>query len=793
MAGIAHDVVIIGGGPAGFEVASTLREINYGGSIHIIGEEKVFPYNRIRIAEIITGNIKEESELFLKPTDWYRKNNIGFTGQEAVGINTKGQIISLDNSTEINYRDVVVFATGSKPVFLPIKGTELENVFYFRKLEDACKIRSKAKNAKVCVIVGGGLLGLEAASAMKKLVKQVHVIHLADRLMESQLDKIAAFLLKEQVEKQGINVHLSNEVIEFIGDGVLEAVELSAGEIIPADIAVMAVGKKPQIEPAKASGIKTNIGIIVDAEMRTNVKNVYAAGECAEYEGTIPQLLAPSIAMARVAAKSIAGISATYVDKPVAAQLKIADIPLVVGGKSVAEPLTSIVKFDYPSRIYQKLNIEEGGISGVILLGDTRPASQVAHAMTNCDAGNNFSSLILGSPGPNMALSLPNEAVICQCYGITKGEILHSIREHGLSSVKDVGNCTKAGTGCKGCKPVIENILKDELNGQFETDEQTSFPCGCLNFTRSELGSKAKDLNLRSVESILETLGNGSGCSICKPALQFIVSRIWLTEYKDDRSVRFINDRVHANIQKDGSFSVVPRIYGGVITPSELKRIAQVSEKFEVPLIKITGGQRIDLFGVAKEDLPLIWEELGLPSGHAYTKAVRTCKTCVGELYCRYGLQDSLNLGVKLEKRLKGLACPGKVKLGVSGCPRNCAESYVKDIGLIGTENGWQIFVGGNGGAILREANFLASVAEETEALRLIDRFLQHYRENAEYGERTSQFIERTGIEEIRNIVLSSRQDGLEARLADDIEKYCDPWEERNNQATPLQFTQLGS
>jgi nitrite reductase (NADH) large subunit len=681
----------------------------------------------------------------------------------------------------------VVLATGSQPLMPPLPGIDLNRVHPFRGPEDCESIRADASRARHGVVIGGGLLGLEAARGVLSQGCPTTVVHLMDRLMERQLDAGAAALLSPAVAELGIEVLLQRATAALVGDedGV-KRVRFDDGTEIDADLVVISIGIRPELTLARALGADCDRGIVVDDAMRTSLPGVLAVGECAEHRGMVYGLVAPILEQARVAADTLLGREAAYRGSVPSAKLKVAGIDLVSIGDASGE--AEAVASDAGTGVYRKLVLREGRAAGAILLGDIRGSEALLAAVKARESVPDPLAK-LSAAAEASAEDLPDDAQICNCNGICKGQLLEAVAG-GCSTPREVMASTRAGTGCGSCKPLVIDVVAAATGGL--CDEPT-YLCPCRKQTREMLAAQIRRDGLDSVSAVADACGTGRDCGACKPALAYLVSEVGANRHREERDARFINDRVHANIQRDGTFSVVPRIHGGVVTPDQLRKIADAADRYEVPMVKITGGQRIDLLGVRKEDLPDIWRDLDMPSGHAYAKAVRTVKTCVGSTFCRFGLGDSIQLGIAMEREWEGLYTPHKVKAGVSGCPRNCAEATVKDIGAVAVEGGWQVRVGGAAGGNVREADVLSTVESPDEALRLATVFLQYYRENADYKERTYDFIPRVGVEAVRTAVLDP--DSLAALL----ERFriakaaavTDPWLERDEPYHPNQFSEL--
>ena len=636
-------------------------------------------------------------------------------------------------------------------------------------------------------VIGGGLLGLEAAYGVAAQGCSVTVVHLMDRLMERQLDPPAAALLRPAMEELGVSVLLGRQTESILGSERVEGLRFADGEEIEVDLVVISIGIRPQASLAKEAGIEVGRGIVVDDEMRTSAPSVWAVGECAEHRGMVYGLVAPIHEQAAVAAASLVGdCEQPYEGSLQWAKLKVMGVDLV----SIGSPLGTqeAVAANAESPAYRKLVLAQGRAAGAILLGDTRGSEDLLNAIAS---GEEVADPLarLAASAEATAADLPDSAQICNCNGVCKGEIVAAVNEGGCATPREVMARTRAGTGCGSCKESVIELVALETGG---LADEPAYLCPCRAQTREQLAATIRERGLEAVSEVAETCGTGRDCGQCKPALAYLVSEVNTNRHREERAARFINDRVHANIQNDGTFSVVPRMYGGVTTPDELRRIADAAERYQVRMVKVTGGQRIDLLGVRKEDLPDIWRDISMPSGHAYAKAIRTVKTCVGEDFCRFGLGDSIALGIALEREWEGLHTPAKVKSGVSGCPRNCAEATVKDIGVVAVDGGWQIRVGGAAGGTVREADVLDTVATPEEVIRTATALLQFYRENGDYKERLYDFVPRVGLEEIRRVVLDpERSAALLERFRIAKAAVSDPWLERDEPYHPRQFNDL--
>ena len=785
-------VLVIGGGIAGQSVCEELRRRDAGLPVTLVCAEPTLPYDRVALSRFLCGEVSAE-ELQLRPGEWYADREIDVrVGVGADWLHPDGRMCGLSDGSVIGFERAVV-CTGSDPLLPRIAGIDLPGVYPFRGPEDCGRIAQAAAVARRAVVIGGGLLGLEAARGLAQLGCETAVVHLLDRLMERQLDARAAGLLAPAMEQLGVSVLLERETTELVGDGDgagVRALRFADGTELAADLVVVSIGIRPQVALARDAGLDVRRGIVVDDAMVSSHRAVLAVGECAEHRGVVHGIVAPIYEQAAVAAVTLTGGDGRYEGSVPSAKLKVMGVDLVSVG--AADGAREVVIADESQGSYRKLVIDEAGIAaGAVLLGDVRGHELLLEAVRSGEVVDD-GLVLLQRAGEASAADLPDAAQVCNCNGVCKGEIVGAIRERGLGSTQEVVAITRAGSGCGSCKPLVGELLSLERGG---AAEEPSYLCPCRRQTRQELAALVRERELDSVGELAATCGAGRDCGACKPGLAYLVSQVRENRHREERHARFINDRVHANIQKDGTFSVVPRMRGGVTTPDELRRIADVAERYEVPLVKVTGGQRIDLLGVRKEQLPAIWEELGMASGHAYAKAVRTVKTCVGSDFCRFGLGDAIAVGVELERLMEGLYTPHKVKSAVAGCPRNCSEAYVKDIGLVAVEGGWELYIGGAAGSTVRKGDLLATVETSEEAIRLALVFLQHYREQAEYLERTYHYLERVGIDAVRAVVLDpGSQEELLARYR--IAKAAadpDPWRERDSPMHPKQFAELDS
>jgi nitrite reductase (NADH) large subunit len=774
-------IVVVGGGIAGLAVCEALRELAPEQPITLVGAEPRLPYDRVRLSELLISGEAAET-LVLRPAEWFADHGVAIrTGRRVSALRADDREVDLDDGTTLTF-SALVLATGSNALLPPIPGIDLPHVHAFRHPEDCDAIRDAAAAARHAVVIGGGLLGLEAARGIAAHGCPVTVVHLMDRLMERQLDAGAASLLERELD---MDVLLARSTTEITREGL----RFADGEELNADLVVVSIGIMPETTLARAAGAEVRRGIVVDDALRTSLPRVWAVGECAEHRGIVHGIVAPILEQARVAAAAIAGDrGAAYEGSIPSTKLKVADVDLVTVGDPQGD--AEAVVSDAAAGVYRKLVLREGAAAGAILLGDARGAEQLTALVRRAEpVADPLAALARSAEaGPE---TWPDDTQVCNCNGVCKGDISAAVLEADARTPREVMAMTRAGTGCGSCKPTVIDLVALAASG--EVADEPTYLCPCRRQSREQLAATIRRDGLDSVSAVSQACGTGRDCGACKPALAYLVSEINANRQREERHARFINDRVHANIQKDGTFSVVPRMYGGVTTPAELRRIADVAERFDVPLVKVTGGQRLDLLGVRKQELPRIWEALDMPSGHAYAKAVRTVKTCVGTDFCRFGLGDSMGLGIEMEQAWEGLHTPHKVKSGVSGCARNCAEATIKDIGLVAVgEERWQVRVGGAAGGSVREADVLCTADSRAEALRVATTFLQYYRENAEYKERTYEFVPRVGLGVVREAVLGEESGAaLRERFRLARAAATDPWLERKAPYHRNQFTDL--
>jgi nitrite reductase (NADH) large subunit len=789
-------LVVVGNGMAGMACLEQILKHEPRFTVTVFGDETHVNYNRIMLSSVLAGE-KAAEDIVINGRDWYAQQGIDLrVGVRVVDVDPEARTVTGNDGSVTPY-DVLLLATGSTAFMPPIQGLDKDGVFVFRTLDDTRALIERSGKGVKAIVIGGGLLGLEAARGLQMQGCDVTVVHLMSTLMERQLDPDGGQYLLGKIEDLGVKVMLGRTTTAILGNGHVEGVALSDDSILEADLVVVAAGIRPSVDLAIKAGLAVNRGVLVNDYMETSSDDIFAVGECVEHRGVCYGLVAPLYDQGKVLAATMTGHKGpTYTGTVQAAKLKIMGVDVFSAGdwsEQNAEP----VRFeDRALGIYKKLTVRDGKLAGVILVGDTGDSHRYMDWLrTDADLSSQRRHLLFPPPpadaGGEVA-SMSDSATICGCIGVTKGTIIQAIHEKGVNTMSQLKECTRASTSCGSCSSLCQDLLR-AVAPEFE-DEIKKVICGCLPFAEDKLRDILRSQKLKSVQEVLEIYGNGTGCEVCKPALSYMLDMLWCGDHDEDRSARFINDRVHANIQKDGTFSVIPRIRGGVTSPDELRRIADVADKYQVPMVKITGSQRIDLLGVKKADLPAMWADLGMPSGQAYTKGVRMVKTCVGTEFCRFGTQDSTGAGIEMERRFEQLFTPHKVKMATVGCPRNCAEATVKDIGLIGQENGWQVVVGGAAGKSVRKADLLITVETTEQALEASEIFFQYYRENANYLERTYDFVERLGIEKVRKETVYAPEAvrlALLDRLAKSKARATDAWLEGQTPKTAMQFAPI--
>ncbi|MGV1108615.1 nitrite reductase large subunit NirB [Xanthomonas translucens] len=775
--------------------------------ITVFGAEPHPNYNRILLSPVLSGE-QQFDEIVLNPLAWYAEHGIHLhVGKEVTRIDrVKRKVIAADG-TEAPY-DRLLLATGSLPIVLPVPGKDLKGVIGYRDMHDTQTMIDTATRKRHAVVIGGGLLGLEAANGLKQRGMQVTVVHLADWLLERQLDPVAGQLLQRSLSERGLEFRLGSSTTELVGnaDGDVVAVKFSDGSEVPADLVVMAAGIRPNIALAQAAGIHCTRGIVVNDTLQTFDPRVYAVGECASHRGIAYGLVAPLFEQAKICANHLAGFGiGIYRGSVASTKLKVTGIDLFSAGDFMGgEGSEEIVLSDPAGGVYKKLVLKDDKLVGACLYGDTNDGAWYFQLLKDASPiGERRERLMFGesalgdagTAGQDRASAMRDSDEVCGCNGVCKGTIVKAINAQGLFTVDEVKKQTKAASSCGSCTGLVEQILMNCLGSNFQQTPKTKAVCGCTDLNHGEVRKAIREGRLLTHGAVYTQLQwrSPNGCATCRPAINYYLLSTWPREAVDDPQSRFINERAHANIQKDGTFSVIPQMKGGVTNASELRRIADVADKYAVPMVKVTGGQRIDLLGIRKEDLVGVWKDLGMNSGHAYGKSIRTVKTCVGSEFCRFGTQNSTQMGIELETMLANMWSPHKVKLAVSGCPRNCAESGIKDVGIIAVESGWELHIGGNGGMKTEVAKFLVKVKTAEEVKEYTGAFLQLYREEAYYLDRTVHYIERVGMDYIRQRVIedAANRRALYERLLYALESLPDPWAERIAGARQREFQPL--
>jgi nitrite reductase (NADH) large subunit len=807
---VKQKLVIIGNGMAPGRMLEHLLELAPDQfEVTIFNAEPRVNYDRIMLSPVLSGE-KTFEEIVIHGDGWYVKHGITlYKGCKIRTIDRLAKTVTSESGLTVPY-DKLVIATGSVPFIIPMPGNSLAGVLTYRDLDDVLAMMLAAKSRGNAVVIGGGLLGLEAAAGLAEQGMKTTVIHIMPTLMERQLDPAAGHLLKSAVELRGITVLNGANTRAILGTTKVEGVELADGTVIPASLVVMAVGIRPNVALARDAGLTINRGIVVGDQMQTNDPNIFALGECAEHNNMVYGLVAPLYEMANVLAKTLAAEAAAYRGSVTATKLKVTGIKLYSAGDFAdAKDREEIVLRDASRGIYKRLIIKENRIIGVVMYGDTedgpwffdkiKKAEDISADREMLIFGQSYSGGVPLDPMAAVAALTP-DAEICGCNGVCKGKIVGTITTKGLKSIDDVRAHTKASASCGSCTGLVEKLLVLSLGDGYKPNAVQPM-CGCTHLSHADVRRLIAAKPLKSIPQLMQELEwkTSCGCAKCRPALNYYMIAEWPGEYEDDNQSRFINERVHANIQKDGTYSVVPRMWGGMTSAKELRAIADVADKFNIPAVKCTGGQRIDLLGVKKEDLPGVWADLnaaGMVSGAAYAKGLRTVKTCVGSDWCRFGTQDSTGLGIKLEKFMWGSWTPAKVKLAVSGCPRNCAEATCKDIGVICVDSGYDIHFAGAAGLDIKGTEILGHVETEPEAIEVIAALTQLYREQGHYLERIYKWAKRVGIPSIKEKIMDDRE-----KRSRYFERFkfaqgflqVDPWQERVNGKDAHEFAAMRS
>jgi nitrite reductase (NADH) large subunit len=792
-------LVVVGNGMAGMRTVEELLKLDPARyDISVFGAEPHPNYDRIMLSSVLAGD-KQVDDIVINPRAWYDENDIVLhAGDPVVAIDPKARTVTSQSGLTVPY-DRLLIATGSRPIVPPIPGLNLPGVCAFRDIADVDTMISAAETYKRAVVIGGGLLGLEAAWGLKRRGMEVAVVHLMPTLMERQLDEAAGKLLQRDLTERGIAFFTDGQTEEVTGTDRVTGIKLSDGRSAPADLVVVAIGIRPDIALARAAGLEVNRGIVVGDNLATSDPDIFAVGECAEHRGAVVGLVAPIWDMAKVCAHHLAGgEDMIYAAQATATRLKITGIDVYSAGQLAAgEDEDEVVLRDARRRAYRKLVLRDGKVVGTVLYGDVTDGAWYFDLIRRkTDVSDIADRMILGQSATTGGVSaevdiasMPDDMQICGCNGVCKGTIVDTIKAKSLDNYDAVKAHTKASASCGSCAPLVRQLLAATL-GIEVSGPAIPAVCKCTDHTHEDVRAQIVKQKLKTQDAVRKAMAwkTVDGCASCRPALNFYLLCAWPGEYQDDSRSRFINERAHANIQKDGTYSVIPRMWGGTATASELAAIANVARKYDVKEIKITGGQRLGIYGIKKPDLPAVWGELtdaGLVSGHAYAKGLRTVKTCVGLEWCRFGTQDSTSLGKQLERLTWGNWTPHKFKMGVSGCPRNCAEASIKDFGVVCVESGFDLLVGGNGGIELRGTDKLCHVATEAEVLEYCAAFMQLYREEARYLDRTAPWIERVGIAYVRSRIVDDAE-GRRALHAKFVHAQSflqdDPWAERAHQ-----------
>ncbi len=791
-------LVLIGNGMAGVRTLEELLKIApdlY--DITVFGSEPHPNYNRILLSPVLAGE-QTLDEIVLNDWSWYSDHHIALhTGWTVTAVDRIARVVHARNAqgeAMTAAYDRLVIATGSNPFILPLPGKDLQGVLAYRDIADTQAMIDAASQYTHAVVIGGGLLGLEAANGLMKRGMQVTVVHGCDWLMERQLDAVSGHLLQQSLEARGLQFRMNAQTSALIGNakGRVSKVEFKDGSHVPADLVVMAVGIRPNTQLAESMGLHVNRGIVVSDTLQTVTDpRIYAVGECAAHRGIAYGLVAPLFEQGKVLANHLAefGIG-RYTGSLTSTKLKVTGIDLFSAGNFMGDETTEeIVMSDPSGGIYKKLVIQGDKLVGACLYGDTVDGSWYFKLLRDGRSISDIRDKLMfgesnigdvGHQGHNKAAAMQDSDEVCGCNGVTKGAICKSIKDKGLFTLEEVRKHTKASASCGSCTGLVEQILMFTAGGDYSATPKTKALCGCTEHGHQAVRDAIVQHKLLTIGSVFKFMDwrTPNGCASCRPAVNYYLISSWPKEALDDPQSRFINERSHANIQKDGTYSVIPRMWGGETTAAELRRIADVVDKYQIPTVKVTGGQRIDLLGVKKEDLVNVWKDIGMPSGHAYAKALRTVKTCVGSEWCRMGTQDSTQMGKDLEKAMWRMYAPHKVKFAVSGCPRNCAEAGIKDVGIIGVDSGWEMYVGGNGGIKTEVAHFFTKLKTAEEVLEYTGAFMQLYREEGWYLERTVHYINRVGLDYVKKKILddAALRAALWAKLQAALDGEPDPW-----------------
>ena len=781
-----NKLVMIGNGMAGLRTIEEILDRDpQRFEITIIGKEAYPNYNRIMLSNILQNKMTVE-ETIMNSYDWYAEHDIKLVNNDPVTILDRANKTVITESGQSFKYDQCIIATGSKAFVLPIPGSDLPSVIGWRTIDDTKRMMEIAQTKHKAIVIGGGLLGLECARGLLDQGMEVTVVHLAEWLMEMQLDRKAGQMLKNDLEQQGMRFELQANTQEILGHEDVETVRLADGRVLEADLVVMAVGIRPYTEVAKAADLEVNRGIIVNEYMQTNNPNIFAVGECAECEGKVYGLVAPLYEQGIVLADYLTNKETNgYHGSTTFTSLKVSGCDLYSAGIiQETDDIHGIEIFNSIDNNYKKVFLKDGEVVGAVLYGNTDDGSRFYNMMKKHESIEDYtlvSLLTKGGEDGNVSIEdMADDETICGCNGVNKGTIVEAITKNGLTSVAEVTKMTKAGNSCGKCKGQIADILQYALGDDFIASKPTGI-CACTDLSRDQIVTQIRAKGLKTSKEVRHVLNfkDKNGCPKCRPAINYYLNMIYPNEHKDEKESRFANERYHANIQNDGTFSVIPQMRGGVTDADQLIRLGEVAKKYNVPLVKVTGSQRVGLYGLKKEELPSVWEDLGMRSASAYGKKTRSVKSCVGKEFCRFGTQYTTQLGIRLEQTFEYIDTPHKFKMGVSGCPRSCVESGVKDFGVISVENGFQLYIGGNGGTEVTKGQLLTTVETEDEVIRICGALMQYYRETGIYAERTAPWLERLGFENVKEVLLDpDRQQALFDRVMEAKQAIQDePWQ----------------
>ena len=807
-------LVMVGNGMAGVRTLEELLKIApdlY--DITVFGAEPHPNYNRILLSPVLAGE-QTIDEIILNDWQWYADNHItlhtGFTVTDVDRVRRVVTATSKDGDVITAEYDRLIMATGSNPFILPVPGKDLQGVLAYRDIADTQAMIDAAATYKHAVVIGGGLLGLEAANGLMKRGMTVSVVHVMPSLMERQLDDVAGKMLQKSLEDRGMRFLMGAQTQELVGnaEGRVSAVKFKDGTEVPADLVVMAVGIRPNTTLAEKMRLHVNRGIVVSDTLQTTTDaRIYAVGECAAHRGIAYGLVAPLFEQGKVLANHLAefGIG-RYQGSLTSTKLKVTGIDLFSAGDfQGGENTEEIVMSDPFGGVYKKLVIKDDKLVGACLYGDTVDGSWYFKLLRDGRSVSDIRDKLMfgeshlgdtGHQGQSKAAAMQDSDEVCGCNGVTKGAICKAIKDKGLFTLDEVRKHTKASASCGSCTGLVEQIIMFTAGGDYSATPKTKAMCGCTDHGHQAVRDAIRANKLLSISDVFKFMEwkTPNGCASCRPAVNYYLISTWPKDAKDDPQSRAINERSHANIQKDGTYSVIPRMWGGETTADELRRIADAVDKYNIPTVKVTGGQRIDLLGVKKEDLVNVWKDIGMPSGHAYAKALRTVKTCVGSEWCRMGTQDSTQMGKDLERAMWRMYAPHKVKFAVSGCPRHCAEAGIKDVGIIGVDSGWEMYIAGNGGIKTEVAHFFTKLKTAEEVLEYTGAFCELYRQEGWYLERTVHYVSRVGLDYVKKRILEDHEGrkALWEQLQFALDGEPDPWFEFDKAAVDTrQFAPL--